>query len=103
MERLYIACVVISKVLLLLILYFKCPYILGPNKTMATVRLDGTVIRVVLGDITTLNVDVIVNAANEDLEHGGGVAKAISLAGKSCSCKTNFLLRRLRKCHSGLS
>jgi O-acetyl-ADP-ribose deacetylase (regulator of RNase III) len=36
---------------------------------------------VVTGDITTLDVDAIVNAANEWLAHGGGVAAAISRAG----------------------
>lgn len=33
------------------------------------------------GDITTQDVDVIVNAANARLAHGGGVAAAIALAG----------------------
>lgn len=36
---------------------------------------------VVQGDITLLDVDVIVNAANEHLAHGGGVAAAIARAG----------------------
>lgn len=38
-------------------------------------------IDVVSGDITTLDVDVVVNAANESLAHGGGVAAAIARAG----------------------
>lgn len=36
----------------------------------------------VTGDITTLDVDVVVNAANEHLQHGGGVAAAIADAGR---------------------
>jgi len=40
-------------------------------------RPDGRIIRVVQGDITAETVDAIVNAANERLAHGGGVAGAI--------------------------
>jgi len=36
---------------------------------------------VVQGDITTVEVDAVVNAANERLQHGGGVAAAIARAG----------------------
>lgn len=39
--------------------------------------VDGQVICLVLGDITQEPVDAIVNAANERLAHGGGVAGAI--------------------------
>ncbi|MBF0472127.1 MAG: macro domain-containing protein [Nitrospirae bacterium] len=39
------------------------------------------ILRLVKGDITTRNVDVIVNAANSLLAHGGGVALAIVKAG----------------------
>jgi O-acetyl-ADP-ribose deacetylase len=38
-------------------------------------------IEVATGDITTMEVDVVVNAANEQLAHGGGVALAIARAG----------------------
>ena len=38
-------------------------------------------VEVLDGDITTLEVDAIANAANTDLAHGGGVAGAISRAG----------------------
>ena len=43
----------------------------------------GSRITVVQGDITRQNVDVIVNAANARLAHGGGVAAAIARAGGS--------------------
>ena len=39
------------------------------------------IIQLVQGDITTEDVDVIVNAANEHLQHGGGVAWAITKKG----------------------
>jgi O-acetyl-ADP-ribose deacetylase len=42
---------------------------------------DGRVVRVVQGDLTAEPVDAIVNAANERLMHGGGVAGAISRRG----------------------
>lgn len=42
-----------------------------------------TSIRVVTGDLTLQDVDAIVNAANERLAHGGGVAAAIARAGGS--------------------
>ena len=38
-------------------------------------------ITVEVADITTLEVDAIANAANTELQHGGGVAAAISRAG----------------------
>lgn len=43
--------------------------------------LTGQTIQIVKGDITTEEVDAIVNAANEHLQHGGGVAWAISKRG----------------------
>jgi O-acetyl-ADP-ribose deacetylase len=38
---------------------------------------DNKTLRLVYADITERNVDVIVNAANSYLKHGGGVAAAI--------------------------
>jgi O-acetyl-ADP-ribose deacetylase (regulator of RNase III) len=43
----------------------------------------GQTIQIVQGDITTEEVDAIVNAANEFLQHGGGVARTISKKGGS--------------------
>ena len=43
----------------------------------------GQTIQLVQGDITTEEVDAVVNAANEHLQHGGGVAWAISKKGGS--------------------
>ena len=44
-------------------------------------NVEATRIAAVVADITTLAVDAIVNAANEQLAHGGGVAAAIAKAG----------------------
>jgi O-acetyl-ADP-ribose deacetylase (regulator of RNase III) len=38
---------------------------------------NGKTIRLVKGDITTRDVDAVVNASNSNLMHGGGVAAAI--------------------------
>jgi putative ATPase len=45
------------------------------------VLASGRVIRLVQGDITEERVDAIVNAANSQLQHGGGVAAAIARKG----------------------
>lgn len=55
---------------------------------MNTVRVErvlstGQTLQIVQGDITIEEVDAIVNAANERLQHGGGVAWAISKKGGS--------------------
>src|SRR5512144_71214 len=55
---------------------------------MNTVLLEhnfpkGQTIQIVQGDLTSEEVDAIVNAANEHLQHGGGVAWAVSKKGGS--------------------
>ncbi|MBN1977780.1 MAG: macro domain-containing protein [Anaerolineae bacterium] len=45
------------------------------------VQISGTALELVEGDITEMDVDAIVNAANERLVHGGGVAGVISRRG----------------------
>ena len=45
-----------------------------------TYEVASTRVHVHEGDITKMNVDVIVNAANRWLDHGGGVAEAIAWA-----------------------
>src|SRR5258706_13299939 len=45
------------------------------------VLITGQTLQIVQGDITAEEVDAIVNAANEHLQHGGGVAWAISKKG----------------------
>jgi O-acetyl-ADP-ribose deacetylase (regulator of RNase III) len=52
------------------------------NKVLTERNLPtGQTIQLVQGDITAEEVDAIVNAANEHLQHGGGVAWAISKKG----------------------
>ena len=44
-------------------------------------RIEQALLELVQGDITALDTDAIVNAANRHLAHGGGVAAAIARAG----------------------
>jgi O-acetyl-ADP-ribose deacetylase len=46
-------------------------------KVISERMVNNRTLRLVQGDITERNVDAIVNAANSNLQHGGGVASAI--------------------------
>jgi putative ATPase len=45
---------------------------------LARIPINTAALAAVCDDITSMDVDVVVNAANEQLAHGGGVAAAIS-------------------------
>src|SRR6056297_3967373 len=47
---------------------------------LKTLNINNHTIEIVQGDITKENTEAIVNAANSGLQHGGGVALAISSA-----------------------
>ena len=55
------------------------------HKTKCKVKHNNTSILVLEGDITSYRCDVLVNAANADLQHIGGVALAICDAGETTS------------------
>jgi len=52
------------------------------KEIISQISIKGKIIRLVRGDITERNVDVIVNAANSYLRHGGGLAAAIVIKGE---------------------
>lgn len=49
--------------------------------TLYDTKVDGTRLVALEGDLTDQDVDAVVNAANRELQHGGGVAAALARAG----------------------
>ena len=73
------------------------------NTTVASYSLhDGLQVLVCQGDITKLDADALVNAANEDLDHGGGVAAALSKAGgPQVQKESHALVKQIGKIPTG--
>ncbi|XP_044040829.1 uncharacterized protein LOC122870585 [Siniperca chuatsi] len=73
------------------------------NTTVASYSLrDGLQVLVCQGDITKQDADALVNAANEDLDHCGGVAAALSKAGgPEVQSESSDLVKYIGKVHTG--
>ena len=56
----------------------------GGSNIKSSVALGGATVEVIRGDLTKFHADAIVNAANGQLEHAGGLARAIVDAGNIC-------------------
>jgi O-acetyl-ADP-ribose deacetylase (regulator of RNase III) len=65
-------------------------------------QLGSTLLELVEGDITTMETDAIVNAANDRLAHGGGVAGVISrIGGPTIQRESNEWVRAHGKVPTG--
>ncbi|CAC5408901.1 unnamed protein product [Mytilus coruscus] len=70
---------------------------------IAQSNVSGRMVVAVLGDITQLEVDVIVNAANEDLDHRGGLAKVIvNKGGKDIQTECTKYIKQNQKLSEGM-
>jgi O-acetyl-ADP-ribose deacetylase len=67
------------------------------------VRVKGTLLRLLTGDLTESKADAIVNAANSRLQHGGGVAGAIVRKGGEIIQEESNLIGYVPVGHSALT
>ncbi|KAG7496605.1 poly [ADP-ribose] polymerase 14-like [Solea senegalensis] len=74
----------------------------GGNTVASYTLCDGLQVVVCLGDITKQHADALVNAANEDLDHCGGVAAALSKAGgPKIQKESNAIVKQTGKIRTG--
>lgn len=72
------------------------------NEILKSYDVDNYKILLIKGDITAENVDAIVNAANSNLSHGGGVAGVISRkAGPDFQKESNDYVEKYGKIKTG--
>lgn len=72
------------------------------NKIIKQLKVNNVEIKLVSGDITTEETDAIVNAANSHLQHGGGVAGAISRkGGPGIQKESNEYIQKYGKVETG--
>lgn len=67
-----------------------------PGKILSSREWNGVRVEIVHGDLTEETVDAIVNAANESLDHSGGVAGAIVHSGGEIIAQESRRIGRVR-------
>ncbi|KUK83466.1 MAG: Appr-1-p processing domain protein [Petrotoga mobilis] len=72
------------------------------NKIIKEIKVNNVEIKLVSGDITIEETDAIVNAANSQLQHGGGVAGAIlRKGGPDIQKESNEYIKKYGKVETG--
>ncbi|MFZ1730758.1 MAG: macro domain-containing protein [Bacteroidota bacterium] len=71
-----------------------------PGKTLLVREWNNVRVEIVEGDLTEETVDAIVNAANANLDHGGGVARAIVMEGGEIIQQESRRIGRVKTGHA---